>query len=135
MTLKEFWIVDDDPIARILIQKKMQRQNLGQNFKMFNNGQEAWDGLLEIETANKPELILLDLNMPILDGWGFLDLAREKIQDYGIKVVILSSSISESDHRKAEEYPCVSAFLNKPLRIEKLISILDLKPHKSWITP
>lgn len=107
----------------MLIEKKMQREKLGAAVQRFNNGQEALDFLLS-RPEEKPDLIFLDLNMPIMDGWGFLDEGQAKITKSPTKVAILTSSISEEDRTKAKDYNCVSCFLKKPLDIEELISSL-----------
>lgn len=125
MNLKVYWIVDDDPIARILIEKKMKKNNLGEQVQCFNNGQEALERLQTVQNGDRPDLIFLDLNMPILDGWEFLEAAQIKIEQSKIRVAILSSSISKDDHDKAKEFPCVNCFLNKPLNTEELLSHLN----------
>lgn len=125
MNLKVYWIVDDDPIARILIEKKMKKKNLGEQVQCFTNGQEALERLQTVHNGDRPDLIFLDLNMPILDGWEFLDAAQSRIQDAKIRVAILSSSISKDDHDKAKKYPCVNCFLNKPLNTDELLSSLN----------
>jgi len=128
MNLKVYWIVDDDPIARVLIEKKMKKKNLGEQVQCFTNGQEALEQLQKVQNGDRPDLIFLDLNMPILDGWEFLDAAQSKIQDAKIRVAILSSSISHEDQEKAKEYPCVNCFLNKPLNTEDLLNHLKSRP-------
>lgn len=124
MNLKHYWIIDDDPIARMLIEKKMQREQLGAAVQRFTNGQEALDFFLE-RPEERPDLIFLDLNMPIMDGWGFLDESQVKITASPTKVAILTSSISEEDRNKAKTYNCVSCFLKKPLDTEELKSYLN----------
>ncbi len=125
MKLKQYWIIDDDPIARVLIEKKMKREKLGEEFQAFSNGQAALDHLLNLNGETKPDLILLDLNMPILDGWEFLNEGQHKIEESEIKVAILTSSISNEDRDKANGYKCVSCFLKKPLDTEELLENLN----------
>lgn len=123
MNLKHYWIIDDDPIARMLIEKKMQREKLGPAMKCFTNGQDALEFLISMPNE-RPDLIFLDLNMPIMDGWGFLEEGQLKISASPTKVVILTSSISEDDRTKALGFKCVSCFLKKPLDTEELKSYL-----------
>ena len=79
------------------------------------NGEEAINFL----SAEKVDLIYLDLNMPVMNGWEFLEAmaARER---NGVKIFVLTSSIDPSDRRKAEENPLVSSMLEKPLDKEKI---------------
>lgn len=68
-------IIDDDPIFVFGVRKFMELINFCDSFLIFKNGQEALDKLSAIIKSGEqtPEVILLDINMPILDGWGFLD--------------------------------------------------------------
>ena len=68
-------IIDDDPIFVFGIKKVMELINFSDSIMVFKNGQEALDNLRPIILAkeNLPDIILLDLNMPVLDGWQFLD--------------------------------------------------------------
>jgi CheY-like chemotaxis protein len=78
--------------------------------------------LLE-STDVEPDLILLDLNMPFLTGWQFLDKLKENGLNY--RVVILTSSINPMDKQKAEDYPLIDGFLIKPIEMEKLVEIRE----------
>lgn len=120
MTLKRYWIVDDDPIARMLIRKKMSRDVTSDECLEFANGQEALDKINSISPEEAPDLILLDLNMPILNGWEFLEECHKTIHEFEARIAILTSSIDENDLKKAKEFPCVIGFLNKPLNTNLL---------------
>lgn len=68
-------------------------------------------------------IIFLDLNMPVIDGWKFLDLMKEK--NFKIKVYILSSSNSEFDINRSKQYSNLSGFLLKPLGLSALTDLLN----------
>tara|TARA_R110002049_G_scaffold4504_3_gene31312 strand:+ start:11042 stop:11419 length:378 start_codon:yes stop_codon:yes gene_type:complete len=80
------------------------------------NGMEA---CRHIET-DCPDLIFLDINMPVMDGWEFLDEKKVKAPCKDAKIVILTSSTHPNDQERAENYSCVIAYFEKPLTIEKV---------------
>tara|TARA_B100001115_G_C15842104_1_gene422508 strand:+ start:947 stop:1348 length:402 start_codon:yes stop_codon:yes gene_type:complete len=125
MTINHYWIVDDDPIARVLIRKKMSNEGLCEKFSEFQNGQEALEALKGAKENETPDLIFLDLNMPIMDGWEFLEEAHHKLENVHARVAILTSSISPDDWDRSQNIPSVSCFLNKPLNTAELLNRID----------
>jgi CheY-like chemotaxis protein len=94
------------------------------------NGEEAikyFDSLKTTDTNNKPQLIFLDLNMPVMDGWEFLDSFKTESysQFHDTKVIILSSTINPEDLEKSKKYPMVIDFLSKPISKEMLEYLKD----------
>jgi len=108
-------LVDDDPIFLMLAELaiKKERSNV-EIFKVFN-GEEAIDFLSKEEV----DTIFLDLNMPIMNGWEFLE-ALGKTEFSENKIFILTSSIDPSDKKRADENPLVAFMLEKPLNREKI---------------
>lgn len=103
----------------ILAKMIVKQEGSFRNISSFLEAEEALDHLI----ANQhnpdalPDVILLDLNMPFMDGWQFLD-RFEKINDLLQKqlvIYILSSSIDERDIQRSKEHPCVKDFFSKPL--------------------
>jgi len=89
------------------------------------NGEEAikyYDSLKTTSAINKPQLIFLDLNMPVMNGWEFLDsfVTAEYSEYHDTKVIILSSTIDPQDLEKSKKYPMVIDFLSKPISKEML---------------
>jgi CheY-like chemotaxis protein len=86
--------------------------------------------ILELEkeksTQHWPDYIFLDLNMPVMDGWEFLDAYYSKIYKSKpeIKIVILSSSVDPADRLKAFQYPFVAEFVAKPMP-ENILALLE----------
>ncbi|HCQ13089.1 response regulator [Flavobacterium sp.] len=125
--------VDDDAITLMLCKKVIAKAEFASQIETSNNGEEAlqyFENLKKEKEANnivsEPQLIFLDLNMPIMNGWEFLDIFSKS--DYytifpEVKVIVLSSTIDPRDIEKAKQYPMVLNFLSKPITIEMLKSI------------
>ena len=103
------YIVDDDTIFVFVLKKLLEKNgNFGKMID-FKNGNDAIDVIFGSE-SELPCVILLDLNMPILDGWQFLDqLEDSKLKDQ-LNVYIMSSSIDRSDIDKSKKYSIVKDF-------------------------
>jgi CheY-like chemotaxis protein len=67
-----------------------------------------------------PDIIFLDINMPIMDGWEFLNEKQVRELCMNVKIAMLTSSPLPEDRKKAENYPSVIAYLEKPLTLEKI---------------
>jgi CheY-like chemotaxis protein len=94
------------------------------------NGEEALKYFNSLKTNNsikKPQLIFLDLNMPVMNGWEFLDsfMSKEYSEYHDTKIVILSSTIDPEDLKKSKKYPMVLDFLPKPISKEMLEFLKD----------
>jgi len=124
-------LVDDDEINNFISVKLIKKTLLNTEIKTCLNGKFAIDELVEIQNSNPEELpdyILLDINMPIMNGWEFLDeYKRLGIDREGkSKIYIISSSVFNNDINKAKSYPLVKDFISKPLSVEKIREVLDL---------
>ena len=123
-------IIDDDPIFVFAVQKLIESESYGDKFLIFNDGLEAIEGLSKIisnDSEDIPDVILLDINMPVMDGWQFLDEFTQIQVPKKVVVFIVSSSIDPADHNKAQEYSMVSNFIVKPINksnLEKMVETL-----------
>ena len=122
-------IIDDDDMYINLITKIIDIKKLSRNLLIFKNGKEALDyfvgALKNLENREIPQVILLDLNMPVMDGWQFLS-ELGKYNFPGLKettLYIVSSSINPADLEKSKAISMVSDFLVKPVNIENLEAI------------
>lgn len=113
-------IVDDDPINNLICEKLLMMSAITHSTRSFLSAFEALDWLFGLPAIERPELIFLDINMPVIDGWGFLDRLQEQIPGHGIRICILTSSISLEDKDQAATYPAVTDFLAKPLTLDKI---------------
>ncbi|MBC5864048.1 response regulator [Flavobacterium turcicum] len=119
-------IIDDDPIFVFGTKRIMEIADFCESFMIFRNGKEAFDHLEAIILADKklPDLILLDLNMPIWDGWKFLDEFTKIPSANPITIYIMTSSIDPADVEKAKSYDAVSNYLVKPITMEELQKLI-----------
>jgi CheY-like chemotaxis protein len=122
-------VIDDDDIYTFTIKRIIAKAEVAEKTIFFHNGRVAIDFICNcIEAiANLPDMILLDLNMPVLDGWQFLDEFIKLVPRLGKKILIyiVSSSIDEDDFKRAKEMELVSDFIVKPLNAIDLRNIVD----------
>lgn len=114
---KSALIIDDSATARIGIKNMLQ--NLGYSAHTANNGLDALDRVLTV----KPDVILLDLSMPVLDGTEVLSIFKTHDSTKGIPVIILSGKEGICDKVRAEALGA-AGFLNKPCKVELLTELL-----------
>jgi CheY-like chemotaxis protein len=121
---KRILLIDDDQINNELNQLVLNIFGNVEETIVCENGSEALQFLKSHSKENLPELILLDIKMPIMDGFQFLDAAEKMCKDFTkrIPVYILTSSKNEGDIKKANEYD-IAGFLNKPLTFNVLEKI------------
>lgn len=115
--MKKIILIDDQPIANFIARKLLQLEGYEEGVIDFSNPEEA----LELVLEEKEAIIFLDLNMPEMTGWEFLEKIQH--QDHGHKVFILTSSTSEVDREKAQSFPDVLDYIVKPLDRQKIASI------------
>ena len=112
-------LVDDDPIFLTLAELAIKKEQESIEIFKAMNGEEA----IAFLKSQSVDIIFLDLNMPVMNGWEFLD-ALPQVDNKGNQIYILTSSIDPSDQRKADENPFVTSMLEKPLDKEKISKAL-----------
>jgi CheY-like chemotaxis protein len=122
---KKVIIVEDDIIFQVITKRMVMKMGLDDQPSIFANGLEALNFLERERPDPKASLIFLDINMPVMSGWEFLDeiSVREEFSTY--PVIMATSSINDSDTEKAKEYAQIIAYLNKPLNQDELQSLVD----------
>lgn len=129
----KMYIVDDDPVSQFVTEKLLEYVRNDMCLKIFPDGQEAISYLRQhaLEKEALPEIILLDLNMPFLDGWAFLDEYKAIKDSFGKKVLIyiLSSSNDSRDMERAANYDFVAGYIVKPPNAELFQQIIDQYPN------
>jgi CheY-like chemotaxis protein len=123
----KIFIIDDDNIFIFLTKKTILLTGFETDIEIFEDGEKSIEHIKNIagDTEKLPDLIFLDLNMPVADGWEFLeefDLLGNSLAKK-IDLYLVSSSISPYDIEKAKNFCMVKDFLIKPLEKEKLIEL------------
>jgi len=116
------YVVDDDDIYQYAVKKKILKRKLSAEVNTFKNGKDAILHLGEVVKTGGPlpDVIFLDLNMPIMDGWEFLDEFGKLSKENNIRIYILSSSVDSRDIERAKNYGMVNGFIAKPLTDAKI---------------
>ena len=112
-------LVDDKDISNFIMRKFIEIRRPDANIKEFTDPQKALDSIDSIV----PDIIFLDLNMPVMTGWQFLDEMRNA--SFSHKVAILTSSTSNDDFEKSKEYGNVINFYVKPLNPDELARVFE----------
>jgi len=126
-TYKSVMLIDDNEIDNIINEKIIEANSFADNILVFQTGQEALDFLNTNQNDEDvlPEIVFLDINMPIMDGFQFLE-DFEKFSETVLekcKIIMLSSSISPKDIDRAASSKYVKKYLNKPLNARYLEAI------------
>lgn len=117
-------VIDDDDINIFIIKKIVEKTGYNVNMVSKANGLLAIDYLkATLDNDDFPHLTLIDINMPVLNGWEFLDAYEELNITQRVDMYMLSSSVYENDIEKAKTYTKVKGFISKPLSIERLVEL------------
>lgn len=126
-TKTNVWVVDDDPIAVTIIRHLLAQQPRLELTAAFD-GAEAFFDALKSNSKDIPQLLLLDLNMPLMSGWELLEILQSDYADLKIPIAVFTSSIDERDELKSSKYPEVVGHFVKPMTaslLEKIIVELE----------
>ena len=126
--MKNVWLIDDDEVFVFLTKKLIARSELEVTVETYINGQDAIEQLQSLAQDEDalPDIILLDLNMPVMDGWEFLK-AYEEISFSNpnkIHLYIVTSSISPYEVERAKQIPAVQEFIVKPMVKDKFVDLI-----------
>jgi len=125
-------IIDDDKIYVNLVKKIIEIKKLSENLLIYKNGKEALDYFKDsMSSATNedllPDIIFLDLNMPVMDGWEFLNefLKIKNNLNKKITLYVVSSSIDPRDLERVKSFNMVTDYLIKPIELKKFEKMFD----------
>lgn len=114
------YIIDDDQVIILLHKVQIKKQLPDQPINVFCDARASLESIVSLDSDSQKILIFLDINMPEMNGWEFLDQLQEHVNFSDIKVVIVTSSLSISDKNKSSEYPMVIDYWEKPMAADQL---------------
>tara|TARA_R110002050_G_scaffold67407_1_gene145863 strand:+ start:1414 stop:1839 length:426 start_codon:yes stop_codon:yes gene_type:complete len=127
--LNTILLIDDDNATNFLHKFVINKTACTENIVVVENGQEALEYLQSKENkpTPQPNIIFLDINMPIMNGWKFLEeyekLNTNKKDD--IILIMLTTSLNPDDLKKAQSFSAVKGYRNKPLTVEIIEEIVE----------
>lgn len=128
----EVLVVDDDKVVTLLHKNSLRSSRIEHPPVLCYNGKEALDYLYNNDRPEKHFLVLLDLNMPVLDGWKFLKNLKKNPLQSQVHVVVVTSSINHQDFIKAQKFEHVIHYCRKPLTAACILKIQNLDPVRQF---
>ena len=122
-------IVDDDDIYKFTMKKMIEMNKLARKLIIFSDGEEAINFMIDnvANSVNLPDVIFLDINMPIMDGFQFMEEYVKLKPKVGKKITIymVTSSVDSADIDRAKSIAEISDYIVKPIKSEDLKNIID----------
>ncbi len=118
-------IIDDDTINQFVFTRIIQNHHFTKEIITFPNGQEALSFLTNnLDCQKIPDVIFVDINMPVMDGWEFLEHYTQLKISKKVLIYLLSSSVNPADIEKSKRIPLVNSYFVKPIKTEQIQEII-----------
>lgn len=120
-------LIDDDEIYLFSVKKVIEVNKLSERVLEFRNGQEAIDFFVQSSNNQHdlPDVIFLDINMPVMNGWEFIEEFKKirPLLSKDIMLYVVSSSVDKTDVDRARSFSNVNDYLIKPITASQLVNI------------
>lgn len=126
--LKHILLIDDDETNNFLVSHLINQSQITENIHIALNGEEGLNKLKELCTQNiKVDLILLDINMPVMNGFEFLEEYERLTKEHHSRsaIMMVSSSVHPADLERIKSFESVNDFIEKPLTEQLLDKIIQ----------
>lgn len=123
---KKVIVIDDDPINNMICEKMVQHAEFAEQVESYLSALDALAWVKQSQESTSDIFILLDINLPLMNGWEFLEQLqqlKDNYQSIDFSIYIHSSSVSVDDQQKATDHPLVKGFILKPLTLDKLAGL------------
>jgi CheY-like chemotaxis protein len=124
--LNKILLVDDEEASNFLNQIVIRQSKVAGEVVAYEKAKDALDYITEQQKqGDSPDLVFLDINMPIMNGWDFMDEYAKIAPDANTKIIMLTSSINPNDKERASKIGQITGFRSKPLTVEMLDEIVS----------
>lgn len=123
-------LVDDDPVALFLHKAVMMKSAFPASPICFESAGKCLRFIESDHSAGNSYLVFLDVNMPGMSGWQFVEEIERRRLSAAVPVVILTSSVDEADHRRARAYSGIVSYLEKPVTVSAINRIKEVPTVK-----
>jgi CheY-like chemotaxis protein len=125
-------VIDDEPGILFLHELMLTESNLSDQISAFFNPKDGLDFILETVRSQSPILVLLDINMPVMNGWEILEQLDELNLAEKVHVIMVTSSIQKSDREKSLKYTAVKMYVEKPIDLAHCEMIKKSLSEGKW---
>lgn len=128
MKHKTICIIDDEDIIQYIVKTILHNISNEIDVLSYMNGEEALTALKELPDTELPDVILLDINMPVMSGWQFLEefVKTRSGNSKKVPIYILTSSTAPNDKIRSKVYKEIMGYINKPIEADTLKQIAEL---------
>jgi CheY-like chemotaxis protein len=127
--MKKIFIIDDDDMYQLVLKRNITKVGIGVVVESYSNGALALAAIEQLRSqgARLPEIILLDINMPVMDGWQFMSKMEELMLDEmdALNIFMVSTSLDNRDKDKASKIRHIKEYIFKPIPPDKLREIIS----------
>jgi CheY-like chemotaxis protein len=117
-------LINDDEVFNFIQRKLLNRFEIEMDIIDFTSPRKAKGHLLSLGEKQLPDVVLLDINMPELNGFEFIDLINEEYPEIldKLNIFIVTSSLNPTDYNMAQQYKCIKGFYNTPIDLDKIMN-------------